>query len=133
MEHSILNSTFEKLSLSTTWNKIMLLSFFLLTSLISAQQETDLRTYVTEGDCTSNNVQLVSARLSGEACTTCSPGDILLVDLLITVHNNTNSDKSALAVFGDLTTTFPDGSSTTSNLDSSEQCIEGCIKSPRYF
>jgi hypothetical protein len=115
MEHSILKSTFEKLPLLGTLNKIMLLSFFLLTSLISAQ-EADLRDYVTAGqDCVSQDVQLISAKLDGEGCTTCLPGEVLTLDLLITVHHNTNSDRPALAVFGDLTTTYADGSSSVND------------------
>ncbi|SHJ27546.1 Calx-beta domain-containing protein, partial [Arenibacter nanhaiticus] len=114
MEHSISIFAFKKSSCSGTLGKLFFLGFFLLTSLSFAQQA-DLRSHVTEGqDCTSNDVQLISAQLSSEECTTCSPGDILVVDLLITVRHNTNSVRPSLAVFGDLTTTLPDGSSTTS-------------------
>ena len=115
MEHSTSGSTFKKSPFVRKGSRLIFLASFLFTSLLAAQQA-DLRPYVTEGqDCVSNDVQLVSARLSSETCTTCSPGDILTVDLLITVRHNTNSDRPALAVFGDLTTTFPDGSSSTSD------------------
>ncbi|NND78820.1 MAG: T9SS type B sorting domain-containing protein [Maribacter sp.] len=115
MEHSISTAIFKKNSVLTTSSKIMFLLFFLITTLLGAQQA-DLRPYVTEGaDCVSQDVQLISAKLDGEGCTTCLPGEVLNLDLLITIHHNTNSDRPALAVFGDLTTTFADGSSTVSD------------------
>ncbi|WP_273567616.1 SprB repeat-containing protein [Maribacter halichondriae] len=72
-----------------------------------AQQQQDLRPL--NLNCTANDVQLLSAELSGTGCTTCMPGDVLTYDLLITVLHNTNSNRPALAVMGDLTTTDVNG------------------------
>ncbi|MBT8235528.1 MAG: hypothetical protein KJO04_05005, partial [Bacteroidia bacterium] len=92
------------------------LLFLILTlaPLSATSQQTDLRPLVTAGQCVSQDVQLISAELSGGACTTCTPGDVLMVDLLITVLHNTNSLRPALAVMGDLTTTDMYGNVTMS-------------------
>ena len=63
------------------------------------------------GKCPANDVQILGARIeTGDACNSCEPGTVVVGDLIITVHHNTNSGGRHLGVFGKLTETPPGGS-----------------------
>ncbi|MCW5517266.1 SprB repeat-containing protein, partial [Muriicola sp. Z0-33] len=75
----------------------------------------DLRTNpeYERGACPANDIQILGARIeTADACNSCTPGDVVIGDLYITVHHNTNSGDRHLGVFGNITETPVVGSST---------------------
>ncbi len=69
----------------------------------------DVRASCTPGqlDCSSSEMTVVGAFLSSPTvCTTCEPGDVVELDLILTLLNGTSSTRPSVAVFADL---FVDG------------------------
>ncbi len=95
---------------------LFLLSLLLIPLSVNAQQM-DLRgnsEYV-EGQCPANDIEILAAMVDlGTTCNDCTPGSTVTGDLIITVRHGTNSQNRYLAVMGDLTETFPDGTSSMS-------------------
>jgi len=80
------------------------------------QQDLRGNSEYTRGNCPANDIQILGAFLdTGDPCNTCTPGDQVTADLIITVHHNTSSGDRFLGVFGDLTETI-NGSSTSCDI-----------------
>ncbi|TDD73689.1 HYR-like domain-containing protein, partial [Flavobacterium caseinilyticum] len=65
--------------------------------------------------CSANDVEIISATLGKATCVTCTGTEVQELDLFVTLRHNTNSDRPSVSIFGNLTTTFAD--KTTSICD----------------
>ncbi len=64
--------------------------------------------------CVSQDMQVIGATLTGTGCVTCTPGDPLSSELVMTIYNATNSLRTAFAFYGTLVVKKPDGTIRTS-------------------
>ena len=71
--------------------------------------------------CTSKDLELVSASITGTGCVTCIAGAPLTSDLTIVINNSTGSVRTSFAFWGTLTINNADGSF------SSSRPITGCV------
>ncbi len=57
-----------------------------------------------QGDCTSKDLEVLDAFLQGgDLCTTCQPGDIQTLNLMLVIRNNTGSTRTSTGIFADIT------------------------------
>lgn len=74
-------------------------------------------TFPSSDRCTSKDLELVSATLTGgEACTSCLPGDDLTRTLTLGINNKTGSSRTAFAFWGTLEITSSTGIVTTTTI-----------------
>ncbi len=68
--------------------------------------------FITSGDCTSKDLELVSAFLDiGDTCNSCDEGETITAELFLSINNTTGSTRTSFAIFGNLEVVAPDGTS----------------------
>ena len=55
------------------------------------------------GNCTSNDLQVVGISIDAHPCTSCTPGQTVTYPLKMTIHNGTSSTRTSFALYGSLT------------------------------
>jgi hypothetical protein len=85
-----------------------LLFYMLIMGLAGFAQTTT--TFPSASSCTSKDLELVSARLTGgDVCNSCTPGATLTRNLTLAINNKTGSSRTAFAFWGTLEITHADG------------------------
>ncbi len=68
----------------------------------------------TPGQCPANDVVILAALLdTGDPCNSCTPGETVTADLIVTIQHGTNSDERYLGIFADIEETLVDGTTQT--------------------
>jgi hypothetical protein len=89
-----------------------LLFYFLIMGIAVFAQTTT--TFPPASSCTSKDLELVSATLTGgDVCNTCAPGATLTRTLTLAINNKTGSTRTAFAFWGTLVVTHADNTVTT--------------------
>ncbi|SHG06779.1 SprB repeat-containing protein, partial [Flavisolibacter ginsengisoli] len=97
---------------------VFFLLYFLVVGLVAFAQTTT--TFPSASSCTSKDLELVGATLTGgNTCNSCTPGTILTRTLTLAINNKTGSSRTAFAFWGTLVITHADNSVETSP-------IKGC-------
>ena len=119
-----------KLPLILPLQKTIFICFFLsLISLYSYGQactggpipanQLDLRgnSEYTPEACPANDIMILAAILdTGDPCNSCTPGEIVTADLIITIEHGTNSSNRFLGVFADLEETLANGTTVSCDI-----------------
>jgi hypothetical protein len=87
---------------------------FLLSISLSASFAQTTTTFPSQDRCTSKDLELVSATLTGgDACNSCSPGSTITRTLTLGINNKTGSKRTAFAFWGTLEITHSNGTVAT--------------------
>jgi len=102
---------------ATGWLHCLLLivAGLMLSSTVLAQ------TFPNPNRCTSKDLELVSASITGTGCVTCTANTTLTSDLTIAINNSTGSERTSFAFWGTLTIKNANGSLFSAT------AITGCV------
>ncbi|MBB6611286.1 T9SS type A sorting domain-containing protein [Pontibacter sp. Tf4] len=73
-----------------------------MTAVFSFSVNTNAQNLPPATSCTSNDLRVLSASLSGTGCVTCTPGEPLTSNLTFRIENTTESNRTAYAYWGTL-------------------------------
>jgi hypothetical protein len=107
---------FLKLHESLKKFKVLMTIFLSLVLFVSTTFSQTTTTFPSPDRCTSKDLTLVGAALTGSGCNSCTGVEALTRTLTLSINNTTSSTRTSFAFWGTLEITHADGSITTSSI-----------------